>query len=208
MAISTKPFHPLDAENNRRYRVTKKAAPKIAWHKTEETGAHDWEGYIRIPEDGTYNFTIQIDDCGYLEIAEQKVVELTGSHSSTSASGSKELTRGFHYVKLHHENLAVPEAIAPYPNAEEFVPKMGDTELELWEIDAPKNLWNIANAQRLLGCYNVVDYPTMTTDEVWKHIGGWLNDSHISGDTNYYNSCALRLSIALSSYGIDLNGSQ
>ena len=206
MAISTKPFHPLDAENNRRYRVTKKAAPKIAWHKTEETGAHDWEGYIRIPEDGTYNFTIQIDDCGYLEIAEQKVVELTGSHSSTSASGSKELTRGFHYVKLHHENLAVPEAIAPYPNAEEFVPKMGDTELELWEIDAPKNLWNIANAQRLLGCYNVVDYPTMTTDEVWKHIGGWLNDSHISGDTNYYNSCALRLSIALSSYGIDLNG--
>ena len=46
-------------------------------------------------------------------------------------------------------------------------PKMGDSELEFWEIDAPKNLWNIANAQRLLGCYNVVDYPTMTTDDVW-----------------------------------------
>lgn len=29
---------------------------------------HDWEGYIRVPEDGTYNFTIQIDDNGYLEI--------------------------------------------------------------------------------------------------------------------------------------------
>lgn len=33
-----------------------------------------------------------------------------------------------------------------------------------------------------------------------------LNDSHVSGDPNYINSCALRLSIALSSYGIDLNG--
>lgn len=167
---------------------------------------HDWEGYIRVPEDGTYNFTIQIDDNGYLEINGEKVAELTGSHSSTSVSGSKELKKGFHYAKLHHENLAVPEEIAPYPNAEEFVPKMGDSELEFWEIDAPKNLWNIANAQRLLGCYNVVDYPTMTTDDVWNYIGGWLNDSHVSGDANYINSCALRLSIALSSYGIDLNG--
>ena len=83
---------------------------------------------------------------------------------------------------------------------------MGNSELKLWEIDAPKNLWNIANAQRLLGCYNVVDYPTMTTDDVWNYIGGCLNDSHVSGDANYINSCALRLSIALSSYGIDLNG--
>ena len=206
MAISTKPFHPLDVENNRRYKVTKKESPKIGWHKTEETGVHDWEGYIRVPEDGTYNFTIQIDDNGYLEINGEKVAELTGSHSSTSVSGSKELKKGFHYAKLHHENLAVPEEIAPYPNAEEFVPKMGNSELELWEIDAPKNLWNIANAQRLLGCYNVVDYPTMTTDDVWNYIGGWLNDSHVSGDANYINNCALRLSIALSSYGIDLNG--
>lgn len=63
---------------------------------------------------------------------------MTGLHSSTSVSGSKELKKGFHYAKLHHENLAVPEEIAPYPNAEEFVPKMGNSELELWEIDAPK----------------------------------------------------------------------
>ena len=196
----------MDVGNNRRYKVTKKESSKIGWHKTEETGVHDWEGYIRVPEDGTYNFTIQIDDNGYLEINGEKVAELTGLHSSTSVSGSKELKKGFHYAKLHHENLAVPEEIAPYPNAEEFVPKMGNSELELWEIDAPKNLWNIANAQRLLGCYNVVDYPTMTTDDVWNYIGGWLNDSYVSGDANYINNCALRLSIALSSYGIDLNG--
>ena len=83
---------------------------------------------IVVPEDGTYNFTIQIDDNGYLEINGEKVAELTGSHSSTSVSGSKELKKGFHYAKLHHENLAVPEEIAPYPNAEEFVPKMGNSE--------------------------------------------------------------------------------
>ncbi len=80
--------------NNRRYKVTKKESSKIGWHKTEETGVHDWEGYIRVPEDGTYNFTIQIDDNGYLEINGEKVAELTGSHSSTSVSGSKELKKG------------------------------------------------------------------------------------------------------------------
>lgn len=55
-------------------RSRKKDAPRIDWHKTEETGAHDREGYSRIPEDGTCNFTIQIDDKGYLEINGEKVV--------------------------------------------------------------------------------------------------------------------------------------
>ncbi|MDH3068295.1 PA14 domain-containing protein [Akkermansia sp. N21169] len=206
MAISTKPFHPLDAENNRRYKVKKKDAPKIDWHKTEETGAHDWEGYIRIPEDGTYNFTIQIDDNGYLKINGEKVVELTGSNSSKKATGSKELKKGFHYAKLHHENLEVPEAIAPYPNAEEFVPQMDGKDLELWEIDAPKNLMKAEDAQKLLGYYNVVDFATMSQDQVWNHIGGWFNEQHLAGVGIYQDSCALRLSIAFCCKGISLSG--
>ena len=36
----------------------------------------------------------------------------------------------------------------------------------------------------------VVDYPTMTTDDVWNYIGGWLNDSYVSGDAKYINNCA------------------
>ena len=85
MAISTIPFHPLDAENNPRYKVKKKDAPKIVWHETEETGAHDWEGYIRIPFDKECAFTIQMDDNCYLEIDNQKVVELNGSNSSKNS---------------------------------------------------------------------------------------------------------------------------
>ncbi|WP_418173936.1 PA14 domain-containing protein, partial [Akkermansia sp.] len=104
--------------------MKKKDAPKIVWHKTEETGVHDWEGYIRIPFDKEYAFTIQMDDNGYLEIDNQKVVELKDGNSSKKAEGKKELKQGYHYVKLHHENLKVPDAIAPYPNAEEFVPQM------------------------------------------------------------------------------------
>ncbi|GKI07418.1 MAG: T6SS effector amidase Tae4 family protein [Akkermansia sp.] len=193
--------------------MKKKDAPKIVWHKTEEIGVHDWEGYIRIPFDKEYAFTIQMDDNGYLEIDNQKVVELKDGNSSKKAEGKKELKQGYHYVKLHHENLKVPDAIAPYPNAEEFVPQMDGADLELWEIDAPVNLWKTEDAQKLLKCYNVVDYVTMPNPgQVWSYIGGWLYQAHLKEIEDnvpeqlrsYYNSCALRMSIALSSFGKDL----
>lgn len=215
MAISTKPFHPLDAENNRRYKVTKKAAPKIAWHKTEETGAHNWEGYIRIAEEGDYTFSVTLDDNGYIEINGQKVVEITGTNSSKSKTGDPvHLKKGFHYTKLQHRNEEVPEAIAPYPNAEEFVPKMGETDLELWEIDAPKNLMTKEEARKLLNNYKPVGYGEggKSTDDVWAYIGGGLNNAHLKEIADnipmdarqYYNSCALRVSIALSRSGTSL----
>ena len=215
MAISTKPFHPLDAKNNRRYKVTVKQDPKIAWHKTEKAETHDWEGYIRIAEEGTYTFSVTLDDNGYIEVGGQKVVEITGTNSSTSKSSELyHLKKGFHYVRLHHQNEKVPEAIAPYPNAEEFVPKVNGEDMKIWEIDAPENILKQQDAQKLLSCYNVVDYLTMLTDGVYAYIGGWLNRSHLKeiadnvpmAERQYYDSCALRLSIALSKYGYNLAG--
>lgn len=204
MAISTKPFHPLDAENNRRYKVTKKAAPKIAWHKTEETVAHNWEGYIRIAEEGDYTFSVTLDDNGYIEINGQKVVEITGTNSSKSKTGDPvHLKKGFHYTKLQHQNEEVPEAIAPYPNAEEFVPKMGEVDLELWEIDAPKNLMTKEEAQKLLNNYaGLVDYLTITPEDknrVWEKFGEKVAKKMAGQDT-----CATRLSIALNRCGYRL----
>lgn len=204
MAISTKPFHPLDAENNRRYKVTKKAAPKIAWHKTEETVSHNWEGYIRIAEEGDYTFSVTLDDNGYIEINGQKVVEITGTNSSKSKTGDPVyLKKGFHYTKLQHRNEEVPEAIAPYPNAEEFVPKIGETELELWEIDAPKNLMTKEEAQKLLNNYaGLVDCLTITPEDknrVWEKFGEKVAKKMAGLDT-----CATRLSIALNRYGYRL----
>lgn len=199
MAKSDKPFHPLDAENNRRYKVTTGQSPNIPWVESEEVKSSDWAGYIRIAEDGDYTFKIQVDDNGFIEIDGKKVVEVTGSNSSTSKEGTTHLKKGFHYAKFHHENLAVPDEIKPYPNATQFEAFLDGKAVELKDIDAPNNLWKKADAQRLLSCYNVVDYPTKSSTKVWEFIGGWL-------DRDYHdeNSCALRLSIGLSSYGIDL----
>lgn len=134
-------------------------------------------------------------------------MELIGSNSSKKAEGKKTLKKGFHYAKLHHENLPVPEAIAPYPNAEEFVPKMGEADLELWEIDAPKNLMKAEDASALLAAYNVYGFASNNSaDDVYAAIGGWLDDYHTQGLINYQYSCALRLSIGLSRFGVSLKG--
>lgn len=214
MAISTKPFHPLDAENNRRYKVTDGQSPQLDWNYSDDLSAHDWAGYLRIPETGTYTFRIQVDDNGFIEIDGKKVVEVTGSNSSTSREASLELQKGFHYAKFHHENLAVPEEIAGYPNAAQFESFLNGERIRLKDIDAPMNLWRKEEAQRLLSCYNVVDHETLHTGSVWALIGGWLNEKHLKeiaenvpeNKRQYYNSCALRVSIALSQFGYDLAG--
>lgn len=149
-----------------------------------------------------------MDDNGYIEINGQKVVEITGTNSSKSKTGDPvHLKKGFHYTKLQHRNEEVPEAIAPYPNAEEFVPKMGETDLELWEIDAPRNLMQAVDAQKLLGHYQgLVDYktiPSHQSDKVWEKFG-----EKVAADMAGEQTCATRLSIALNRYGFRLNGAK
>ena len=84
---------------------------------------------------------------------------------------------------------------------------MGDAELELWEIDVPKNHMKAEDAAALLAAYNVYGYASRkSTDEVYAAIGGWLNKKHTGGDPLYHHSCALRMSIGLSRFGVSLNG--
>ena len=114
--------------------------------------------------------SIQMDDNGYLEIDNQKVVNSRTATHPRKAEGREGLKQGYHCVKSSHENLKVPDAIAPYPNAEKFVPQMDGADLELWEIDAPVNLRKTEDAQKLLKCYNVVDYVTMPNPgQVWSY---------------------------------------
>ncbi|OCA02728.1 PA14 domain-containing protein [Akkermansia glycaniphila] len=207
MAISTKPFHPLDAENNRRYKVTDGQSPQLAWNYSDDLSAHDWAGYLRIPETGNYTFRIQVDDNGFIEIDGKKVVEVTGSNASTSREASLELKKGFHYAKFHHENLAVPEEIAGYPNAAQFESFVNGERIRLKDIDAPENIMSRVEANKLLGYYmGSVDYvtvPTSEADDIWKLFGDKAFQEMAGKQT-----CATRLSIALSRYGFNLSGSK
>jgi RHS repeat-associated protein len=56
-----------------------------------------------------------------------------------------------------------------------------------------------ASAAALWSAYP--NYSTTSTADVWAMAGGWLQQNFLAGDHNYYNSCALRLSIALNGSG-------
>jgi hypothetical protein len=84
---------------------------------------------------------------------------------------------------------------------------MGETDLELWEIDAPRNLMQAVDTQKLLGHYQgLVDYktiPSHQSDKVWEKFG-----EKVAADMAGEQTCATRLSIALNRYGFRLNGAK
>jgi RHS repeat-associated protein len=98
---------------------------------------------------------------------------------------------------------------------------LGEDEIAALKIESRKNpyafiensspynfdifgLLSFKEAEKVLKEYNTVDYLTMKTGEVWKYLGGHMYQSFIDGV--YYNSCALRLSIAWAKSGKNLKG--
>lgn len=205
MAKSTIPFHPLDIEVNRRYTLTDGDSPVITWHYSESPAVHDWAGYWRVEESGTYQIHVRADDNGYIRIngAESK---LTGHNSvKNSEAVSVELEKGYHYVELHHENLTPIKDVA---NAQEFGAYINGTKItQLVDIDAPENLLSATVAQNLLDQYGLVDYikiPPEDNAKVWKLFGSEYAQK--AAELGWVNTCALRVSIALNRAGYRLSG--
>lgn len=62
-------------------------------------------------------------------------------------------------------------------------------------------------AEKLLKEYNLVDYKTKSSTQVYEFVGGWLQTANATpGNLDYTNSCALRLSVAWSRFGVNLKG--
>ncbi|MEO5815190.1 MAG: family 20 glycosylhydrolase [Gemmatimonadaceae bacterium] len=59
-----------------------------------------FSGYLRIPEDGVYTFTVASDDGSALYLGERLVVDNDGPHSRRGVSGQVALSAGLHPVRL------------------------------------------------------------------------------------------------------------
>jgi PKD repeat protein len=57
-----------------------------------------WDGYLLVPSDGTYSFTLTSDDGSWLWIDEAQVINNGGLHSSTAITKSVALTSGYHHI--------------------------------------------------------------------------------------------------------------
>src|SRR5215469_3019010 len=62
----------------------------------------EFDGYVRVPSDGFYEFSVESDDGAILQIDDEVVVDNDGSHGPRSASGHIPLRQGFHKLQLRY----------------------------------------------------------------------------------------------------------
>ena len=66
----------------------------------EDHYGYIWEGWIRVPSRGVYEFELKSDDGSVLYIGDRKVVDNDGSHAAVSAFGRIALEQGYHPFRL------------------------------------------------------------------------------------------------------------
>jgi hexosaminidase len=61
-----------------------------------------FQGYLRIPDDGFYEFAVESDDGAILDIDGEQIVNNDGNHGDQLAKGHIPLRRGFHRLQLRY----------------------------------------------------------------------------------------------------------
>ncbi len=61
-----------------------------------------WEAYLKVPEDGLYDFAVDSDDGAVIMIDDETVVDNDGVHTRKTASGDVPLAKGFHRVRVKY----------------------------------------------------------------------------------------------------------
>ena len=67
-----------------------------------ETYGLDFSGYVRVPEDGIYEFMLVSDDGSVLTVGDAVVVDNDGMHSETEKTGMIALARGLHSLAVSY----------------------------------------------------------------------------------------------------------
>jgi hexosaminidase len=73
-----------------------------------------YNGFIRIDDNGVYNFTTQSDDGSVLLIDDVPVVNNDGKHGSLEQGGSIPLQKGFHRFTLKYYNVGTSASLHVY----------------------------------------------------------------------------------------------
>jgi hexosaminidase len=69
------------------------------FERPEEFGLR-FEGYLRVPADGIYQFVLTSDDGSVLRIGKDVVVDHDGPHTPTDRSGMIALAAGYHPIEV------------------------------------------------------------------------------------------------------------
>jgi PKD repeat protein len=76
-----------------------------------------WDGYLLVPSEADYSFTLTSDDGSWLWIDEVQLINNGGLHSSTAITRSTHLLAGYHHIVVKmYENTGVAVATLTYPS--------------------------------------------------------------------------------------------
>lgn len=197
----------------------------------ESNGAftETWDGYIYVPESmDNVKLKVLADDnaCFYLYAFPDNKANLPGrgplgggSYASAESEAITHLKKGYYRVNVTYENIDYPGT-----NVARLSVLLNGTQITIGQLET-HNLITRQQAESLLGNYIPVNYSTMPTPDVWSYVGGdyldayneearrFTTDGHYNLDAHrengdWFNSCALRVSIALAQSGINLSAAQ
>ena len=70
----------------------------------KEFHAYRFEGFVKVPSDGVWDFQIVSDDGSIVFVDDQQVINNDGVHSSLSREGSISLQAGWHKLEVKYYN--------------------------------------------------------------------------------------------------------
>ena len=84
---------------------------RLDWRTRDDAFALRFRGFIRVPQEGIYNFYLASDDGSKLYIGEQEVVDNDGIHPVTEKSGWIALKAGLHPITVTFWDAVWDEAL-------------------------------------------------------------------------------------------------
>ncbi len=201
-------------------------------HGDHEAFSESWDGYILLPEKKEYTIRVAADDLASfsLDAFPDKVAKLEprgpkggGRYQYSDSVNLGELLPGYYRVHIDFTNINYTDG----KNAARLAVEVNNQQITLGALHTV-NLITAAQAETLLEKYNPVNYLNMEPYSVWEYVGGGLFQEHTDemkkytdengfydetahrndDQASWYNTCALRASIALSDFGINLKGWQ
>ena len=86
-------------DDDKNYGAEGKAAKPFASGYTDRF-AVCWDGYVRVPRDGTYKFFLTSDDGSKLWVHDKMVIDNGGKHAMDEDSGTIDLKAGYHPIRV------------------------------------------------------------------------------------------------------------
>lgn len=146
-----------------------------------------FEGYVSVPEDGAYTFSLESDDGAALYVGDMLVVDNDGSHDMRESSGTIGLEAGLHRLRLEYfeatggaglilryESASIPKRVVPAdalfrePLQLPHFTIVRPAEGEVWPAGSVRSVeWTGENAQEAVVELSIDDGKTWMED-IWR----------------------------------------